>query len=191
MKTSHWFLAGWLIFLFCGGVPGYAASSQFTITASNVTMSASGKGASQFTISEIPVTGTIVLSCGYSGSLALGGLPICPQASYPVKAGGTLTGTVYFYPPVKAAPAEAPAAGAILGGVLVLLLGWRRRGRWWITGALVAAGCLTGMAGVVACGGGSSMPKGNFPYTITAVNGPAAGSGPSFETNVTISVTVP
>lgn len=171
----------------CG--PGQAACQTFTITATNVTMPSSGNGTSQFAITGIPVAGTLVLSCGYVGTLALGNLPTCPLTppqAYTVSAGGTLKGSVVFYPPGVAIPASVPAAGLALGALV--LVGWRRRTR----GLLLLLCAMVVLAGAGACGGRSRivMPPGTYPYAITAVNSPAAGTGPSYVATTTIMVTV-
>lgn len=187
---------GGLLAICAGGAglePMASAATAYVITATNVMMSSrTGMGTSQYSITGIPVTGTITLSCGYSGSLALGRLPICPMTppvAYQVVAGGTLSGKVTFFPPTTAVPALAPMAGMALGGVLLLGLR-RRRGSRNALAFLVLAGI--GLAGISSCGGNSSdMPPGTYPYTITASNSPAVGTGPVVVTSTIIMVTVP
>ena len=184
---------------FCLGAialaPFAIAAPAFTITATNVTMSSSGTGLSQYTITGIPVTGTIALSCGYSGSLALGRLPICPltpPVAYAVTAGGTLKGSVSFYPPNGPIPASAPAGGLALVGALALGIGLRWRARSPLALLPVVVGSLACIMGMAACGGrsGTSMPPGTYPYTITAANSPSAGTGPTYVATTIIQVTV-
>jgi hypothetical protein len=199
MKQHRQFVLCAVVALFLGAIalaPLAAAAPAFTITAANVIISSSGTGSSQFTVTGIPVTGTIVLSCGYSGSLALGGLPICPltpPAARPVTAGGTLTGVISFYPPNTVIPASVSEVGLALAGALLVGFGLRRRARWPLAMLLVALGSLAGLMGVSACGGHSSihMPKGTYPYTITAVDSPSAGTGPTYVASTIIQVTVP
>ena len=189
----------WLI-VSCGsmlvlGIPSsLRADSPFIIAATNVAISSSGTGVSQYTITGIPVTGTIVLSCGYSGSLMVGNLPICPltpPAAYPVNAGGTLRGSIYFYPPNTPVPAVVPAAGMALAAVL--LMGFRRRTPGGLWSIVFAVGALAGLATLTGCGGTYriTLSPGTYPYTITAVNSPAVGTGPSYQAHTVITVTVP
>lgn len=182
------------LFLLSAGDPTQAAAASFAIVATNVTMPQAVDATSQFTITNIPITGVIILNCGYSGSLAIGNLPICPLTpphAYSVTAGGTLKGSITFYPPNVAVPAIVPAVGLGLAGLVVLGLGRGKGKRWMLLVPALFFGSI-GFAGIAACGGksGPVMPKGTFPYTITAVNSPAAGEGPSVETHTTILVTV-
>ena len=193
MNFRRPFLAGSMILLICG-IAVLHAAPQYSISATNVTMPAHGGVASQFTISAIPVTGTIVLNCGYMGSLALGRLPVCPlapQITYDVTAGGTLTGTVIFYPPGGPQPLSDPGAGIALGGMALLLLRCGRTARRSVRQLIMAAGSMVLCVEIGACANpGPSMPKGTFLYNITAVNHPATGNGPSFEAHTTVNVTV-
>lgn len=178
------------------GVPVAKGAPTFSITAADVTMPRNGAAYSQFNITTIPITGTIVLSCGYSGTLALSNLPVCPLTpprAYPVASGGTLNGTVAFLPPNVAIPAATPAIGVILGGLLVLGIAVRRRRCWFLATGMPAILALLTLSLFSGCGGSSgfSMPRGTYPYTITAVNSPAAGEGPSYMTSVIIKVTIP
>lgn len=191
---ARWLTACWLM-LFLGGSTVLQAATPFNITASDVTMPHSGAAASQFVITGIPVTGTIVLSCGYSGSLALGGLPICPMTpprAYSVTGGGTLQGSISFYPPGYAIPASEPVTGVALGGALLCLFGFMRRRRDWMRAMFLSLAGFAAMSTFSACASpGNAMPKGTFPYTITAVNNPAAGNGPAYQATTIVKVTVP
>ncbi len=188
------------VLVFGAGVTGAAALASaapaFSIAATNVTMPTDGLGTSQYTITAIPLTGTIVLACAYAGTPTKAKVPICPMTppvAYPVTAGGTLQGKVFFYsangPVPVSVPGSAPAAGLMLtGAVLLGLRGWSGRRRQLVL-VMFAAGAL---AGITACGGSSSsMTPGTYPYTITAINSPLTGEGPSFGASVTINVTVP
>ena len=190
----YWLIVSYGSMLLLGIPSSLRADSSFIITATNVTMSSSGTGVSQYTITGIPVTGTIVLSCGYSGSLMLGNLPICPltpPVAYPVNAGGTLRGSIYFYPPNTPVPAVVPAAGMALAAVL--LMGFRRRAPGGLWSIVFAVTTLAGLATLTGCGGTYrfTLSPGTYPYTITAVNSPAVGTGPSYVASTIIQVTVP
>ena len=80
-------------------------------------------------------------------------------------------------------------AGAALAAVLLLGLGFRRRGRSWLALAVL---CVAFLAGMTACGGSSNgMTPGTYPYTITAVNNATSTTPLSVMVNTTINVTVP
>lgn len=171
------------------------ASSTFTITATDVTMPKSGIAFSQYTITNIPISGLLTLRCGYSGSLELGNLPVCPLTppiAYSVSEGGSLAGQVAFYPPNVAIPAVTSTEVMLIASVLVWGLGLCRRGGRWLGAAALVFAALGASMLISACSGGSSMlmPHGKFPYTITATVTPG-GSGPTVETWTTISVTTP
>jgi len=76
----------------------------------------------------------------------------------------------------------------MLAGALLAGLGFRRRKARRFALMRLAAGMLAGMAGIGACGGGSSntLTPGVWPFTVTATD------TSTFETvSATISVTVP
>jgi hypothetical protein len=85
--------------LIAAAVPALG-STEFSIAATNVTMPASGNGSTQYTVSGIPITGTLTVSCQYSGPATEANLPTCTygpvHAPEQVKAGQTLTGTILF-----------------------------------------------------------------------------------------------
>lgn len=80
-----------------------------------------------------------------------------------------------------------------LVGALVLGIGLRRRARWPLALPLVVVGSLACIMEMAACGGrsGTSMQPGTYPYTITAVNSPTVGTGPTYVATTIIQVTVP
>jgi hypothetical protein len=199
-------LFGSLLAVNCGfsGAPALAAT-PFTITAANVTMPTTGVGFSQFTVTSIPMAGTLVLSCQYSGPATQARLPLCPMtppAAYQVTAGQTLTGSIAFYPYGSPVPAglprtphrsgHLPAAGLVLAGALMLGLGLRRRKWRWLALAIFAAGTLAVLAAISACGGHSNgMTPGTYRYTVTAVNDPDPAVPPAQVVSTAIEVTVP
>lgn len=193
MKSSYIILCG-LALVIVAGVPLRAATAPFAITATSVTMSPSSNPVSQFTVTGIPLTGTLTIGCAFSGAASMASkAPICPmtppRAPYQVNAGGTVQGVIAFYPPGGPIPASAPVAGAALAAVLLLGLGFRRRSRSWL--ALVVL-CVAFLAGMTACGGSSNgMTPGMYPYTITAVNNATSTTPLSVMVNTTINVTVP
>jgi hypothetical protein len=192
-------LFGTIVGVVVGSSSWRAYAAGFAIAATNVTMPSSGDGVSQFTITSIPLTGTIALSCGYSGTLIGAKLPVCPMTppvAFQVNANGTLTGGIDFYPYGVAVPAglrmgRGRASGLALAGVLMVGLGFRRR-RWGRLMALMlmSVACVAGFS---ACGVSVSngMTPGTYPYTISAVNEPASGAAPAQLATTTITVTVP
>lgn len=180
------------LLLFSASVTMRAA--EFSITASNVTMPNRGTAMSEFTITSIPMTGSIALNCSYAGNLPKTNLPICPltpPVAYQVTTGGTLKGSVVFYPAGSAIPASSPRGGIAVAILAICGLALRRFGRRWSSLISLVMLGIAGLMGVGACGGGHGpvMPAGSYPYTITAenttgVNNVAAG------TSVTIQVTV-
>lgn len=193
MKFSYIIVCG-LILILATGVPMRAATAPFAITATNVTMSPGSNPVSQFTVTGIPLTGTLTIGCAFSGAAGMASkAPICPmtppRAPYQVSAGGTVQGAIAFYPPGGPIPAAAPVAGAALAGVLLLGLGFRRMGRSWL--ALVVL-CVAFLAGMTACGGSSNgMTPGTYPYTISASNESGSTTPLGQQVSTTINVTVP
>ena len=187
--------------------PPAAAAQSFAIKATNVVISSSGTSSSQFTITGIPMTGTITLSCEYSGSLTNVKLPSCPltpPVGYSVNSGGTLTGSIAFYPYGSAIPASLPLgrprrsdrtamAFLALAGASLLSLGFRRRTSWLVLVLFAVCG-LAALGGISGCGGGNSfagMTPGTYPYTVKADN-EASGPTPLGQSvSTTIYVTVP
>jgi hypothetical protein len=199
-------LFGLLLVLGCGfsGADARADTQGYTISATNVTMPASGNGDSKFTVTNIPITGTISIGISYVGTNAEARIPTCgnfPPVLYSVKAGGTLTGTIACYPYGAALPASLqrkahrsgclPASGLALACALLLGFGFQRRARRWLVLPLLAMGTLAGLAGISACGGNpNAMTPGTYQYTISADNeGTVTPLGTLATT--TISVTVP
>jgi hypothetical protein len=180
------------------------AATPFAIAATNVTMPSTGNGSSQYTVTGIPGTGTLTISCAYSGPTTVAKIPTCsygPILALPVSS-GTQMGEVYFYlygvaVPLKLPKASRrsgylPATGLEFAGALLLGFGLRRRAWRWLTLLLLAVGALAGLAGIFACGSsGNGMTPGTYPYTILAQ---WESSGPAIlriQTTTTITVTVP
>lgn len=86
---------------------------------------------------------------------------------------------------------NAGAAVLSLAGVLLFGFGFRRRFRRGML-ALIATVCAFAVLPLIsACGGGSGLTPGTYPYTITAGN-QAGGQTPLLQgTSTTIDVTVP
>jgi hypothetical protein len=185
------------------GLRAIAATSDFAITAANVNMPASGNGSSEYTVTAIPMTGSLTVTCQYSGAATVARIPNCtygPIEALPVTAGQTVTGTIDFLPYGSAVPlglhrqAHAPGAGLALAGALLLGFGFRRRARGWFALVVLAVGTLAGVAGITACAGGSmvSMTPGTYQYTISAGNVPGGSNLLSgMSTSTTINVTIP
>jgi hypothetical protein len=196
-------LAVVLAFFSFAFTPRAGASTPFAITATNVTMPASGDGASSFSVTGIPLTGTLIMSCQYSGSqTAKLKIPYCdggPVASIPVTAGETYTGTWYFTPWNSVEPVNGHRTGrkgsstAILSlaGAMLFGLGFRRRFRHSLLALLIALCAFAILPVISACGNGSGMTPGTYPYTLTAANQVPDTSPPVQIVTTTISVTVP
>jgi hypothetical protein len=172
----------------------------YAITATNVTMPASGNGETHYKVSGIPNTGTLELSCQYSGPQTTAKIPICgagPVAQMQVTAGQTVTGTITFWPygspvPASAQRAHRPAGALIWAGLLLAGLGLRRRLPGAVSRAIVLALALAGLGGIAACGANpNAMTSGAYAYSITADNeaSPLQPLGQGVST--TIEVTVP
>jgi hypothetical protein len=190
MKSSWGIVCG-LMLILATGAPTRAATAPFAITGTNVTLSMSGMGSSEFTVTGIPTTGSIYMQCTFTGATTMVlKAPICPMtpsAAYPVTAGGTLQGSITFYPPNGPVPASVPVAGAALAGVL--LLGLRRKGRNWVVLVVLCVACL---AGISACGGSSNgMTPGTYPYRISASTTNPLTNIAGQVVTTTINVTVP
>lgn len=193
-----------LLTIGCGvfGAKGFAAT-PYAITATNVTMPSTGTGSTQYTVTGIPLTGTLAVNCQYSGPGVGLKIPTCTygplHAPAPVTAGQTVTGTILFYPYGVAIPAglrrtrQVPAAGLGLAGLALIGFGFRRRVRGLPAGILLVTASLVGLTGFTACAGGgfNGMTPGTYQFTLAADNeaNPVTPLGQGVST--TISVTVP
>lgn len=177
------------------------AAGTFTVSASNVTMPHSGAVTSSYTVTAVPLTGTLVLNCVYSGPTTTAKIPICnhgPAQSKPVTSGDTVTGEITFYPwgvPVPAnhrrEPARTAALGLALAGGLLMGFGLRRRARRWIAPALLAGAALAGAAALSGCSSANSMTPGTYTYTVSAVNNAGGPAVLTIMAKTTITATVP
>lgn len=189
---SRWIFIACGLLIFAATAPLQAATPPYAITATNVMMTRNGTGTSQFNVTGIPSTGTLMVMCEYQGPVsATVKAPVCPDAGrvlFSVQAGGSQSGTIQFVPPNMAVPASAPVAGAALAGVLLLGLGGWRKGRSRLALLLV---CVAILAGVSACGGSSnSMTPGSYPFAISANNESNPNTPLGMGTSTTITVTV-
>ena len=176
------------------------ATTPFAISATNVTISASGSGSSSYLVSGIPITGNLIINCQYSGAMTQAKIPTCGQGplnAVPVTAGETVKGAVEFYPAGTVAPlAEVRPSGLTpivsLGFLFAvpLLLGLRsgpRRRRW---NSMIVVGVIA-IAGVSSCGANmNAMTPGTYRFTITAGNG-GTNNNLMAGATTTINVTVP
>jgi hypothetical protein len=195
------------------GVPLWAAAPSFTITATNVTMSAatsSGIGSSSFTLTSIngyagqvrvncqpptPPAGVKVPYCGYGIPSGPAAIPAQPPIT--LTANEAVTGTIAFYnasvPCSNPCPASLPRRGVhglpqglALAGALLIGFGFRRRAGRWLTFTLFAVGALAGLAAISACGSNSVVTPGTYAYTISATDVTTAVS-----VTTSVNVTVP
>jgi hypothetical protein len=141
-------------------VGALASTPEYAISATNVTMPTNGtRGYSQYTVSAIPMTGTLAVNCQYVGVQPVSEAPICGYGPIvgpaQVDAGQTVTGSIGFLPAGSAVPTglrrnRHAAGGLALAGVLLLGFGLRRRVRMWLALVLIVAGSLAVVAGVSA-----------------------------------------
>lgn len=175
-----------------------AASSGFTIAATNVSLSDTGSGSSSYTVtSQGGFTGQVGVSCyapGTDGSLVI---PSCdvPEQFLTLPANGSVSGKMPFTPPTdvtarnEGRPNPRPT-GPFAAGTLVLLglAAARKRMRWnRAMGPLILfTGLIAGLTMTTGCGGhgGLAMSHGTFGYTIQA-QAPSAKAATAY-----ISVTV-
>jgi hypothetical protein len=179
-----------------------SASPSFAITATNVIMPASGNGITSFSVTGIPATGSLIISCQYSGSDTHVKIPSCgggPPDSIPVTEGQTVTGTIGFTPYGSAMPVDrhqirrngSSATVLALAGALLFGFGFRRRIERNYLALLLAVFAFAILPAISACGGGRGMTPGTYPYTITAGNEANPNTPVGQGVSTTISVTVP
>jgi hypothetical protein len=182
-------------------IPALGAT-EFSISATNVAMPVSGNGSTQYTVTGIPVTGTLNVTCQYSGPSTEANLPTCTygpvHSPVPVNAGQSVSGNIAFFPygaPIPASsqrPGHVPPKALALAGTLLLGLGFvrRRGGRPFLMAFALAS--LFGALGLSACGGAAmnGMTPGTYQFTLQAANvGTLNNLAAGASTN--ISVTVP
>lgn len=188
-----------LLSAFCAGAPLVTHAQTFAIHAANVTMPSSGNGSSAYTVSQIPMTGTLSVVCAYSGPTTQARIPNCsygPLRVMSVTAGETVTGAITFFPygvvvPARDRPGASKATQALeMALVVPLLLGLGCGRRIWRRLALVAVAGVA-VSWVSACGGSSNaMTPGTYQYTITADNeaNPVTPLGQGVSTTISVSV---
>jgi peptidoglycan/LPS O-acetylase OafA/YrhL len=116
-----------------------------------------------------------------------------------VTAGQTVTWTLQFYPYGSALPLDQHQTGRnvsstavfSLAGVLLFGFGFRRRLKRNSPALLLAVFAFAILPAISACGGGSGMTPGTYPYTINAGNEANPNEPLAQGVSTTISVTVP
>lgn len=150
----------------------------FTVTATDVSLSDQSSGTSQFTLTSVQgyaENGLIVKCTGPNPNL----LPfaVMPQCSIPepivnLQAGGTVRGTINFFPPWTATQASShrnwPIAGTLVAGVgLIGLRRWKRwRGRFAVRAGTLSLLLVTGFTGCIGHGG-LAMTPGVYTFVIS------------------------
>ena len=189
-----------LCWLLMGASVSAWATPEFAISATNVTMPASGTGSTQYSVTGIPITGTLTVSCQYSGPASEANLPTCTygpaRAPETVNAGQTVKGTILFYPYGAAIPADSrrasrgPMTAMALAGAVLLGLGFRRRRRGLLLLVVLALGSMVSALGLSACTGAMNvMTPGSYQYTIAAGNsGSLNNLAAEASTNITVTV---
>jgi hypothetical protein len=186
-----------------------APAPEFTMTASNVSVSIRGSGVSNITLTSVNgYTGTVGVICtNPGGDAVLFVLPNCmyPQQTLLVPANGSVIATVVFNPPagVNASnegypaphhprqPHSSPVETAALGALL-LRVGFRKKYRSWSAAnrllplALLSVSSLIALTGC-AGHGGLAMTPGNYQYAIQATS---LTGGPITTVTATIKVSV-
>lgn len=165
----------------------------FTVTATNVTLSGQGSGTSQFTLTSVQGyadTGVIVKCTGPNPNLLpFVVIPACsiPEPIVNIPAGGSISGTINFFPPWTATQASSrrawPLGATLVAGVgLIAFRRWKRIRKWFaiIAGMLF----LFLLSGLTSCGGqgGLAMTPGIYTFVIS-------GAGKiSASTNISVTV---
>ena len=159
--------------------PAHAAS-PFRIAATDVTMSTNGNGQTSYTVTAIPSSGSLIISCQYSGPTTTAHLPVCelgPLISWQVTAGQTLTSSITFYPYGTIVPGTAsahrpsPATPVLFAGLLAAAILFRRRLPAALLRVILVAAGIASLAALSACGGSSGpTTPGTYAFTIAANN---------------------
>ena len=200
--------AGLLAVTLGAGKGALAATPSFTISAGNVTMSATGSSSVTFTLTSVDgYSGTIDVICDPANIPVGRTLPLCGQpavgpadpAAYTLGANGTVQGSfplLATFPPPCSGPCPARfdhprrgfASGIALAGALLVGFGFgfRRRAARWLVLTLLAFGTVAGMTGISACGSGRTLTPGVWPYVVQATS-----PGVNAIVSTTINVTVP
>jgi hypothetical protein len=160
--------------------PMFAATPApgFTVKATDLSLSGQGSGTSQFTLTSVQGyadTGVIVKCTGPNPNL----LPfvVLPECSIPepivnIPAGGSVSGTINFFPPWTATQASSrrawPLTGTFVAGIgLMGFRRWKRLGRRFATAAaILSLIVLTGVTGCVGHGG-LAMTPGIYTFVIS------------------------
>jgi hypothetical protein len=181
-----------------------AEAQTFKITAVPVNASSGATESLQFTVSNIPMAGTMTVNCQYSGSSTFqeqAKLPVCgvgPVFAYTVSEGESISGTIGLAPWGTPVPASLKdrrgvrgASALALAGVLLLGLGLRRKTKRWLTLVGMAAAGLAFSLGVSACGGNSNGPMpGVYAYTVTAAVESSGVAPLGQQTGTSVNITV-
>jgi hypothetical protein len=163
-----------------------ATAPGYTVNAIPLTLSGQGSGVSQYTMTSVQgFTGQVIVKCiGPNPNL----LPfvVIPQCSVPeptvtIPAGGSVGGTINFFPPWTATQASAqrdwPVAGGLMAGLG--LIGFRRRkwlhGRFAILAGILALFLLAGLTGCIG-GGGLAMTPGVYTFVISGTGSVSASA---------------
>ncbi len=135
------------------GSPALAATPDFTITATNATMSSSsssGFGSSSFTLTSVNgYTGKVAITCVPPSPPTGGKVPVCggstTMPAYTLTANQVVTGSIPLYNMPVPIPvslprrgSHGPAPGLALAGALLLGFGIRRGAGRFLTLTLLA-----------------------------------------------------
>ena len=174
---GRWFVlfAGWFVVQpVLAGTP----APGFTVTATNVSLSGQGSGTSEFTLTSVQSysdTGVIVKCTGPDPNLLpFVVIPACsisePLVNIP--AGGSVSGTINFFPPWTATQASShrawPLTGTLVAGLgLAGLRRWERiQGRFNFLAGILFLLVLTGFTGCIGSGG-LAMTPGIYTFVIS------------------------
>ncbi len=165
----------------------------FTVTATNVSLSGQGSATGQFTLTSVQGyadTGVVVKCTGPDPNL----LPyvVIPACSIPeplvnIPGGGSVSGTINFFPPWTATQASSlrgwPLTGALVSAVVLIRLRKRKEvhRRSAVLTGMLSLFLLTGMTACVG-NGGLAMTPGLYTFVIS-------GTGKvSASTNISVTV---
>jgi hypothetical protein len=188
-------------------------SPGMIITASNITMASDGTGVIPFTLTSTnKFAGQVTVGCVAPTPAAGVREPACyaggPMVAYTLSADGTAMGSITLtadapLPSAAVARLEIPrqqnreGGGTVLAMAGALMMGWglRRSCRRLASRAFAVAGLLVVVAGLSACGGPTTLTRGTYTYTLTAISlqepSPIIPLGTEVSASTTVLVTVP
>jgi len=168
------------------GSRALAATPDFTITSSDVTMSSSsssGMGSTSFTLTSVNgYTGAVAVTCAPPSVPTGVRVPVCGGSvltpAYTLAANQVVTKTISIYNVPVPTPASLQdrrghglATGLALAGALLFGFGTRGPRRRWFTLTLLAPCAFFALAGISACGANDNyVTPGTYAYIVAATD---------------------